>query len=244
MNLFTVCFIFVCITISPHWTLENRFMGNKGVFMEDLGHVVPSDNFWYHSFVIDIPTKVSAVVCLGGNPQVNRICQENRIHPLGLVLSILEKDMQHEVNMLSNFIALNTVSFKGPGRRQRSAPLSFIGGLSRTLFGTATGEDLQIVANRVNDLIRRNRNITGAILSHAKNFKSYIRILNVRFQNMCNMIDGVITNMKGLEDRSNAIVDEIKALTFLAANVTDSFKYNINEIRDAIINLQKVSYTR
>lgn len=61
---------------------------------------------------------------------------------------------------------------------------------------------------------------------------------------MGNMIDGVITNMKGLEDRSNAIVDEIKALTFLAANVTDSFKYNINEIRDAIINLQKVSYTR
>lgn len=124
MNLFTVCFIFVCITISPHKTLEKRFMGNIGAFMEDLGHVVPSDNFWYHSFVIDIPTKVSAVVCLGGNPQVNRICQENRIHPLGLVLSTLEKDMQHEVNMLSNFIALNTVSFKGPGRRQRSAPLS------------------------------------------------------------------------------------------------------------------------
>lgn len=175
----------------------------------------------------------------GGNPQVNRICQENRIHPLGLVLSTLEKDMQHEVNMLSNFIALNTVSFKGPGRRQRSAPLSLIGGLSRTLFGTATVEDLQIVANRVNDLISRNRNITGAILSHAKNFKSYMRIVNVRFQNMGNMIDGVITNMKGFEDRLNAIVDEIKALTFLAANVTDSFKYNINEIRDAIIDLQK-----
>lgn len=153
--------------------------------------------------------------------------------------------MQHEVNMLSNFIALNTVSFKGPGRRQRSAPLSFIGGLSRTLFGTATAEDLQIVANRVNDLIRRNRNITGAILSHAKNFKSYMRIENVRFQNMGNMIDGVITNMKGLEDRSNTIVDEIKAsnemlaLTFLAGNVTDSFRYKINEIRDAIIDLQK-----
>lgn len=120
--------------------------------------------------------------------------------------------MQHEVNMLSNFIALNTVSFKGPGRRQRSVPLSFIGGLSRTLFGTATADDLQIVANRVNDLIRRNRNITGTILSHAKNFKSYMRIENVRFQNMGNMIDGVITNMKALEDRSNTIVDKIKGL--------------------------------
>lgn len=29
------------------------------------------------------------------------------------------------------------------------------------------------------------------------------------------------------------------ALTFLAGNVTDSFKYKINEIRDAIIDLQK-----
>lgn len=146
--------------------------------------------------MIDIPTKVSAVFCQGGNPQVTKICQENKNHPLGFILLKLEKDMHHGNSMLSDYISLNTVSFKGPVRRQRSAPLSFLGVFSNTLFGTATVEDLQLVGNRVNDLIRRNRNITGAILSHAMNFKSYMRIQNARFKNMGNMIDDVITIWK------------------------------------------------
>lgn len=50
--------------------------------------------------------------------------------------------------------------------------------------------------------------------------------------------------MEGLEGRSNTIFDERKAanellaLTFLAANVSNSFQHHISEIRDAVINLQ------
>lgn len=60
---------------------------------------------------------------------------------------------------------------------------------------------------------------------------------------MGNMIDGVIMNMKGLEDCLNMIVDEIKVfnemfvLIFLVGNVIDLFKYKINEIWDVIIDL-------
>lgn len=67
MDLFIVCFIFVCIIILFYWIFENWFMGNIGVFMEDLGYVVFLDNFWYYSFVIDILMKVLVVVCYGGN---------------------------------------------------------------------------------------------------------------------------------------------------------------------------------
>lgn len=83
------------------------------------------------------------------------------------------------------------------------------------------------------------------ILSHAKNFKSYTMIQNARFKNMGNMIDGVITNMEGLKDRSNTIVEEIKeilALSFLVVNVTDLFNYDVNEIRYALMNSQKSIY--
>lgn len=52
--------------ISPHWTLENQFLNiHVGLFMEDFGHVVPSDNFWYHGFVIDIQTQVSGSFARG-----------------------------------------------------------------------------------------------------------------------------------------------------------------------------------
>lgn len=60
---------------------------------------------------------------------------------------------------------------------------------------------------------------------------------------MGNMIDGVIMNMKGLEDCLNMIVDEIKVfnemfvLIFLVGNVIDLFRYKINEIWDVIIDL-------
>lgn len=60
---------------------------------------------------------------------------------------------------------------------------------------------------------------------------------------MGNMIDGVIMNMKGLEDCLNMIVDEIKVfnemffLIFLVGNVIDLFKYKINEIWDVILDL-------
>lgn len=99
---------------------------------------------------------------------------------------------------------------------------------SNTLFKTATVDDLKLVVNLVNKLIRRKRIIIGVILSHAKNFKLYMRIQNVRFKKMGNIIDGVITNMEG----SNTIVEEIKAskeilaLSFLVVNVTDLFNYN------------------
>lgn len=70
-------------------------------------------------------------------------------------------------------------------------------------------------------------------------------IQNARFKNMGNMIDGVITNMEGLKDRSNTIVEEIKeilALSFLVVNVTDLFNYDVNEIRYALMNSQKSIY--
>lgn len=75
-----------------------------------------------------------------------------------------------------------------------------------------------------------------------------MRIQNARFKNIGNMIDGVLTNMEGLKDRSNTIVEEIKAseeilaLSFLVVNVTDLFHYNVNEIRYALMNLQKSIY--
>lgn len=123
--------------------------------------------------------------------------------------------------------------------------MSILEDFSNTLFETATVDDLKLVANLVNELIRRKRIITGVILSHAKNFKSYMMIQNARFKNMGNMIDGVITNMEGLKDRSNTIVEEIKeilALSFLVVNVTDLFNYDVNEIRYALMNSQKSIY--
>lgn len=50
---------------------------------------------------------------------------------------------------------------------------------------------------------------------------------------MGNMIDGLIMNMKGLEDCLNMIVDEIKVfnemfvLIFLVGNVIDLFRYKL-----------------
>lgn len=123
--------------------------------------------------------------------------------------------------------------------------MSFLEDFSNTLFETATVDDLKLVTNLVNELIRRKRIITGVFLSHAKNFKSYTMIQNARFKNMGNMIDGVITNMEGLKDRSNTIVEEIKeilALSFLVVNVTDLFNYDVNEIRYALMNSQKSIY--
>ena len=65
------------------------------------------------------------------------------------------------------------------------AILSFVGSLSKTLFGTATIDDVNILVTHINQLIKRDRQISHVLEQHGSHISSFMRLTNHRMQNNC-----------------------------------------------------------
>jgi len=71
-----------------------------------------------------------------------------------------------------------------PQIRENRAILSFLGSLSKTLFGTATIDDVNILATHINLLIKRDRQISHVLEQHRSHISSFMRLANHRMQNL------------------------------------------------------------
>lgn len=93
-------------------------------------------------------------------------------------------------------------------RTKREAPLGFIGSLSKSLFGTATTEDFNKVASKINSVIGQQRNLAHELALHDEILQSYMKINDGRIDNHTRMI----------KSNSKAVID-------LAKNMQHSFDY-------------------
>ena len=96
-------------------------------------------------------------------------------------------------------------------RNKCSAPLSFIGDLSSTIFGMATQDDLRKVADKVNALICRGVDIGKTLVQHETDFESYMAKSNHRYDELREI---VIDNHNAVMEAHKADMlwlDEVKA---------------------------------
>ncbi|CAG2186537.1 unnamed protein product [Mytilus edulis] len=68
--------------------------------------------------------------------------------------------------------------------RKHRAIVSFVGSLSKTLFGTATVGDVNILAAHINQLIKRDSKINHLLTQHGSHISSFMTLANHRMQNL------------------------------------------------------------
>lgn len=111
----------------------------------------------------------------------------------------MDNSINYVVSKLLSFVSKTLNSFSGKTRKQRNAPLSFIGDISKSIFGTATVADLKAVVVRVDQIIRLDSNITTTLQSHIDIFNTFMTIENERYNNMNEAINRTRENLKAIQ---------------------------------------------
>lgn len=76
-------------------------------------------------------------------------------------------------------------------QRQSRSLLPFIGSLSKSIFGTATMDDVNILAGHINALNHKTERLAVALQQHGAHLSSFISLTDKR---MKNLVHGIKAN--------------------------------------------------
>ncbi|CAC5416622.1 unnamed protein product [Mytilus coruscus] len=172
---------------------------NYGVLFERQPNLLSGNENWIHTFKIPLPSKQT-----DGNFEQCNITHQH-CYILNQVLSQLSairtqvsSDVNHTVEVIHQLIPhINIEDKSNSESRLKRGLFDFIGSISKSLFGTATTEDVNRLAKHVNILIRRNNEFAKDITHHDKLLSSYMSKTNKRFDNI---IVGIKNNYEGIQN--------------------------------------------
>lgn len=172
------------------------YRSNSGVVFEYVGDVSPSVRAWYHSFVVTIPK----IEDLASAQLVNNLRRnDNRATE-----TVLKRYVMGKISELHTHILDSLPHMQTPRRRtrrgKRTAPLGFIGSLSKSLFGKATYDDVVKVAGKVNRLIKFGSELRSDLVSHEETMESYMKVNNGRINSIVAIINSTVHDVEHLED--------------------------------------------
>jgi len=128
--------------------------------------------------------------------------------------------------------------------RSKRALLSFIGKFSKTLFGTATIDDVNILARHINALNKRTQSINEALVQHGEHLSSFMSMTN---QRMSNLLKGVRENHLAIQYvesqvQSNAkslsdVFDEMTGLLIQQLTVSNTINKELEDLKLGVLDL-------
>jgi len=127
---------------------------NYGVSLHRLGSITNSHSTWVHSFqipVMDLQYKpMEEPVCDQANLIIRKHCVtwSYLVRDMNSQRTKMVKEINKHIEIVKNLIPVKV----GASRRKRSAPFSFIGDISSSLFGTAKQSDAEEMAKHINAL--------------------------------------------------------------------------------------------
>ncbi|XP_052809655.1 uncharacterized protein LOC128238123 isoform X1 [Mya arenaria] len=166
---------------------------NYGVVFESQDPVQLATESWIHKFAIELPESINIVDLTGCSegPKTCKIVNE-------VLLEINQVREETEVminNTIDSIIRLiperNLVK-----QRSRRALLPFIGSISKSIFGTATTNDVENLARHINALNKLTRNMANSIQQHDNNLSSYMHTMDRRIENI---VEGMKENEMAIQ---------------------------------------------
>ncbi|XP_069109820.1 uncharacterized protein [Argopecten irradians] len=164
---------------------------NYGILFEPNSKLHFGQEFWSHTFEIPLP---SSMYLPELNPCRRRRCES--LYSVVKTINNLRAQCMSNVNvtiaeihrLIPHSYFPNSLSFNS--RRKRGL-FDFIGQISKSLFGTATTNDLQNLQRHIQALNNNNVKLAKAMAKEAYQLTSFMTTVNERFDNV---IDAVKTN--------------------------------------------------
>ena len=201
---------------------------NYGIVFEPEAQLQLSKENWIHTFEVQLPEYISMIQLSGCTRGVNTCSIVNDI-----LLEI--NQIRQETALVLNH-TIETIKHLVPEREQASkgrttrSVLPFVEDLSKTLFGTATWDDVQLLAKHINALNKLTRNVVKSVQQHEDNMSSYLKT-----------VDETITNiMQRIKENELAITDIQSQLFESFENLERSFTSMAELLSKQIKNLGKV----
>ena len=129
-------------------------------------------------------------------------------------------------------------------QRTKRALLGFIGQFSKSLFGTATTDDVNIIAQHINALTKNTLHIANELTQRDHKFSSFMSTLDKR---MSNAMQGIVINHEAIRMATESIAasernvqNEFASLTSIVLhNVQQAalIEHKLNEFKLGVLNL-------
>ncbi|XP_071092604.1 uncharacterized protein [Haliotis cracherodii] len=190
---------------------------NYGVIFKPISQIQFASEYWRHTYQLDIPSTFH-IPSISGCYHDNTTCQlvkliHTQLNSIKMRCSAMLNETVFQINQI-----LPISSFP-EGQRSKRALLGFIGPLSKSLFGTATTNDVNILAKHINALTKHASLIGNALTEHELKLTSIMANEDTRFSNA----------LKGIKINHEAI-----------RYATASIKASYDNLQNAYVSLSSV----
>ena len=211
--------LIILLAVRPSKTDSDIQRMNYGIVFENQQNLRLSQDYWYHTYEIQLPKfqNISKLPVCRNN---NRTCI--LISHVTSQLNTIRSETEVHLNNTINTIMTLIPETKIHKSRSRRSLLPFIGKLSKGLFGTATMDDVNILANHMNKLTAFNEKLSKTLTQQANHLSSYMSSANHRMDNL----------MAGIKDNMLAI-KFVQAQVFASESVLEQ---SIDYIMSILIN--------
>lgn len=144
---------------------------NYGVVFKQEAQLYISEEYWLHTFQMSLPQ--NQVI-----PRIRRCHKDNNtclmisqiLSQINTIRTETALRLNNTVKMIHRLIPTTSITKS----RSERALLPFLGQFSKTIFGTATTDDVDILARHINALNKRTSELSKALDQHGAHFSSYI----------------------------------------------------------------------
>ena len=167
---------------------------NYGIVFEPESQLHLGQESWLHTFEISLPTDMNVIGISGCSREKDTCIIINQIFS-----QINEIRMQTKQRLNTTLETINRLVPEKesiPNSRGKRSWFGAIGKLSKTIFGTATEDDVNLLARHINALKKETAKVVQAVQQHGQDLSSYMKTADER-----------MTNLKtGIEQNHMAIV--------------------------------------
>lgn len=178
---------------------------NYGVLFKESSKLFLAQEQWLHTFKIDFPI----VFHLNKAPTctADQECYifKDFLHSLDNIRIQTAEYVNKTISNIHSLIPHTNLQQKVKAKR---ALLGFVGSLSKSLFGTATMDDVNILAQHINELTKTTITMSNTLQRHGAHFSSFMSYVDNRTSNL----------MKGIKENHEQIGSFI---TFYNARLTN-----------------------
>ncbi|XP_071099911.1 uncharacterized protein [Haliotis cracherodii] len=217
---------------------------NYGIVFKPTTQVHFATEYWVHTYEVKLP-HVPSIPTMSGCHQGNGTCAI--LHQIQMHLNVIKTRCVSLLNETRHQIIKLIPESKVPSSsRSKRAVLSFVGSLSKTLFGTATTDDVNLLAKHINALTKHDINLSNVLKQHSSHLSSFMKLVDNRFKNA---LKGVKANHDALTFTATAIQNNARNVQATFASLTsilidqiqnsNTVEHQLEELKLGILDLAK-----
>ncbi|CAC5362550.1 unnamed protein product [Mytilus coruscus] len=203
---------------------------NYGVLFQKQPSLYLSREYWLHTFEVELPSNISIQSIPSCTSAVSTCYLFNSI--IFHVNVLKENTMTFTHRTLMEIFDMVPETDLNLQKRKSRALLPFIGSLIKSFFGTATMDYVNLLANHINKLVKRDRQMSHALEQHGSHISSFMKVVNHRF-------DMLKEGMQLNHELINQLLSSGKNFEILMTNMSMvAFKQisKANEIQVQLVN--------